>query len=251
VGAVYVYLAVVVLSLISTEEQTGFFGASFRIFIVLGAVGGLLVTSAFPILVRAARDDEDRFAYAFQRLWEMLLVLGVGVALCTVVGARVAIDVVAGEGFGTSVDVLRIQSLALLATYLIAVWVYALLSLGLYRAILVANVAALVVSLTLTLVLGELYGANGAAVATVFGEATLAIGYLVALMIRRPDLRLSLGIVPRVAVALALGAAVVAVPNVPEALRLVAVGLVYAGGAWAVGAIPPEVGRALRAQRGD
>jgi O-antigen/teichoic acid export membrane protein len=246
VGAIYVYLVVVVLSLISTKQETGYFGASFRIFLVLGAVAGLLVASAFPILARAARDDDTRLAYALQRLWEILLLLGVGVALCTAVGASPAIQVVAGDDFGPSVDVLRIQSIALLATYLIAVWGFALLSLALYRGLLLANVIALVVSLTLALLLGRAYGADGAAVATVFGEAALAGCYAFALFRARSDLRSSLEIVPRVAAAVAAAAAILLVPGLGEEVRLLAVAAVYALAAWLFGAIPDEVIHALR-----
>ena len=251
VGAVYVYLAVVVLSLISTAEETGFFGASFRIFIVLGAVPSLLVTATFPILVRAARDDDARLEYALQRVWEILVVLGGGIALCTAVGATVAIDVVAGPGFETSVDVLRIQSLALFATYLLAAWGYALLSLAFYRSILIANAIALAVSLTLTLILGNAYGATGAAVATVFGEAALASAYFVALSRRRPNLRPSPGVLPRVAGALALASTVLFIPDLPDVARLVGVGGVYAIAALGLGAIPSEVAHALRIRRDD
>jgi O-antigen/teichoic acid export membrane protein len=251
VGAVYVYLAVVVLSVISTKRETGYFGASFRIFLVLGAVAGLLVASAFPILSRAARDDSIRLAYAVQRLWEIMLLLGVGIALCTAVGAGLAIDVVAGADFDPSADVLRIQSLALLATYLLAVWSFALLSLALYRAILVANVIALVVSLALTLVLGHAYGADGAAVATVCGETALAAAYGVALYRGRPDLRTSLEIVPRVGAAVLLASAVLLVPGLPEAIQLVVVAAVYTLAAYVLGAVPAEVTQALRPRRAE
>ena len=251
VGAVYIYLAVVVLSLTSTEQQTGYFGASFRVFIVLSAIPGLLVASAFPILARAAHDDESRLAYALQRLSELLLVLGLGTALCTAVGAELAINVVAGSEFKPSVDVLQIQSLALLASFLLAVWGFALLSLSLYRAILVANAAALVVSMTLTLALAPSYGAKGAAVATVFGEATLAVGYVTVLFRRRPDLRFSLEIVPRAVAALVPAAAVLLVPGLSQEVRLVAVAGIYALAAWLLGAIPDEIGLALRPRRGE
>lgn len=251
VGAVYVYLAVVLLSLISTDEQTGYLGASFRIFIVLAAVPGLLVAAAFPILARAARDDHTRFSYALQRLWEMLLLLGAGVALLTAVGADFAISVVAGPDFEPSVDVLRIQSLGLLASFLLATLGFGLLSLSFYRGILIANGVALVVSFTLTLALAPSYGAEGAAAATVFGEASLAAGYAVALLRPRPDLRFSLGIVPRVAGALAAATAVLLVPGISTGARIVAVGGAYAVAAWLFGAIPAEVGQALRPRRGE
>jgi O-antigen/teichoic acid export membrane protein len=251
VGAVYIYLAVIVLSLASTEQQTGYFGASFRVFIVLSAIPGLLVASAFPILARAARDDATRLAYALQRLWEMQLLLGVGIALCTAVGAQLAIDVVAGSDFGPSVDVLQIQAVALLGSFVLAVYGFALLSLSLYREILVANAVALTVSLGLTLSLVPTHGAEGAAVATVFGEAALGVSYAVALLRRRPDLRLSLAIVPRVAAALLAASAVLLIPGLANEVRLVAVGAVYGVAALLFGAVPPEIGHALTLRRDE
>jgi O-antigen/teichoic acid export membrane protein len=249
VGAVYVYLAVVLLSIVSTEAQTGYFGASFRVFIVLTAVPGLLVASAFPILARAAREDARRLAYGLERLFEMLLVLGAGVTLLTALGAEVAIDIVGGEEFESAVGVLRIQSLALLASYLLATWGFGLLSLSLYRGLLLANAAALVVSVAFTLTLGHEYGAEGAAFATVAGETTLAVGYAIALLGARPDLRPSLRVVPRVVVALAAAAATLLVPGLPTVVRLVIAGIVYAGAAWLLRAVPAEVGEAIRSRR--
>ena len=251
VGAVYFYIAIVLLSVISTDDQTGYFGASFRVFLVLAMIPALLVSSAFPILVRAARDDRGRLEYAVQRLFEMLFVLGLGAALCTAVGADLAIRVVAGSEFDPSVDVLRIQALALFASFMLALWGFALLSLSLYRAILIANAAALVVSVALTLALAPSHGAEGAAVSTVFGEATLAIGYALALLLPRRDLRISLEVVPRAVAATALAAADLLVPGLSQELQLVAVALVFGLAAWLLGAIPEEVWHALRPRRGE
>lgn len=246
VGSVYIYLAVVLLSLVSTEQQTGFFSASFRIYVVLGAIPGLIVASAFPILARAARDDDTRLAYALDRLWQILLLLGAGIALCTAVGAELAIDVVAGEDFSASAPVLQIQALALFAAFLVAVWGFALLSLSLYRSILVANALALAISVLLTLTLAPTYGAEGAAVANVVAETALGTGYAFFLLRGRPDLRVSLGIVPRILAALVLAGLVLLVPGLSGAARLLAVAGVYAAGVWLLRAIPAEVGQALR-----
>lgn len=250
VGAVYFYIAIVLLSVISTAEQTGYFGASFRVFLVLAMIPALLVSSAFPILARAARDDTTRLAYAVQRLSEILLLLGLGVALCTATGADLAIRVVAGSEFHPSADVLRIQALALFATFLLAVWGFALLSLSMYREILIANAAALVVSVALTLALAPAHGADGAALSTLFGELTLGVGYAFALFRKRRDLEPSFAIVPRAAGATVLAAAVLLVPGLSEELRLIAVALVFALAAWLLGAVPAEIGHALRPGRG-
>jgi O-antigen/teichoic acid export membrane protein len=156
------------------------------------------------------------------------------------VGAPVAIDVVAGNGFDTAVDVLGIQGFAVLASFLLATWGFALISLHLHRALLLANLAALAVSATLVLVLGARHGAVGAAWGTLAGELVLALGYVVALVRARPDLRPRLRNVPRVAAAAlpAVGLALSAVPAVPAVL----LGLTaYGGIALVLRAVPREL----------
>jgi O-antigen/teichoic acid export membrane protein len=240
VGTIYVYLAVVLLSLVASDAETGQFGAAFRVFIVLGGVPGLLVTTAFPLLARAARDDRERLRYALQRLFETSLVLGAGFALATVLGAPVAIDVVAGEGFETAKDVLRVQGLALLPSFLLATWGFALISLHLHRELLLANLVALVVSAALVAWLGSTSGAEGAAWATLAGEAVLCAGYLLVLARGRPELVPSIRTLPRVAVAAAGGAAV-ALAGLPALPTTVAAVAVFAALALALRAVPAEL----------
>jgi O-antigen/teichoic acid export membrane protein len=246
VGAVYVNLVVVLTSLVATPEQTGYFGASFRVFTVLSAVPGLLVASAFPVLARAARDDRLRLKYALQRLFDISLLVGAGEALLTAVGARVAIELIAGSGFEPSVSVLQIQALALLASFFVATWGYGLLSLGAYRSLLTANAIALSLSFALALVLAPEYGAEGAAVATVVGEGGLALAYGLQLMWSRSDLRVDLDLLPRVALAAGLAAAVVLVPGLTDAVELLLSAAVYVAAIIVLRAVPIEVWAALR-----
>ena len=117
------------LSLVSSARETGFFGASFRVIEVLMSVPQLLVVSAFPIFVRAARDDSERLSYGVGRMFHAMLILGVAVALVLVLGAPFVIDVVAGPDFGPAAAVLRIQAVTLLVVFLVVPLVYALLRL--------------------------------------------------------------------------------------------------------------------------
>lgn len=240
VGTVYVYLAVVLLSLVSSDAETGQFGAAFRVFIVLAAVPGLLVTTAFPVLARAARDDRERLRYAIQRLFETSLMLGVAFALATVIGAPVAIEVVAGEGFEPAVDVLRIQGLAILASFLLATWGFALISLHLHRALVLANLAALLVGGGLVLTLGASDGAEGAAWATLAGETILAVGYLAGLVRERRELLPRLGSLPHIAAATAPAVAIglSGLPAVPATLAALTV---FAVLVVPFGAVPDEL----------
>jgi O-antigen/teichoic acid export membrane protein len=251
IGTLYVYMAIVVLSIVSSDAETGYFNASFRIFTVVVAIAGLIVTSAFPVLARAARDDEARMAYATQRLFDVAVLAGAFFALATVVGARVGIQIVAGlPGFEGAVGVLRVQGLAMLASFVLAPWGFALISLRRHTTLLVANAIALTASLILTLALAPDHGALGAAWATLAGETALATVYGVGLVRHRPALR------PRCRVALwALGAALLGLavgmltPGVSDTLATLLALAVYVAVVVASGAVPIELRDAVRQLR--
>ncbi|MEA2397412.1 MAG: hypothetical protein QOK25_968, partial [Thermoleophilaceae bacterium] len=57
VGLVYFRLAVVLLSYVASPRETGIYSTAFRVVEVIGVIPWLVVSSGFPILARAARDD--------------------------------------------------------------------------------------------------------------------------------------------------------------------------------------------------
>jgi O-antigen/teichoic acid export membrane protein len=244
VNVLYFRAAVVVTSLVGTAAEVGYFGASFRVIESIVVIPGLLVSTAFPIFSRAARDDRARFGYAVQRTYEACSALGGAIALGLALAAPFVISVVAGPKFAPAAGVLRIQALALAATFAAVTWGYALLSLHRHRALLIVNSAALAVAIVLTLILVKVDGARGAAIATVVGEA--ALGAVAALMLRT----VSLGNLPRIAVAAALGACVAftGLPAWAEGILGVAT---YAVVLWRIGGIPQEIGIELRRATGS
>lgn len=250
-GALYFRLAIIVMSLVATEVETGYFGASFRIIDVLIVVPQLLVGAAFPIFARAARDDRIRLRYALQRSVEGALIFGAGTAVALVAGADLAIEVVAGPDFSPAADVLRIQAGALLLAFVNAVLGYALLSLGRYRALLVMATAALIAVAVLTPPLGDAHGAIGGAIATVIGEAVVAVGGLFALTYHHPELRIAWSRPARIALA-AVAALAVALLDLPDALGVLVATAVFALALFALRAVPDELvveARAMLARR--
>jgi O-antigen/teichoic acid export membrane protein len=241
VGTIYAYTAQILTSLVSSAHQSGLFAASFRIFIVAGAVPGLLVGGALPLLARAARDDRKRLSYALQRIFEVSLILGVAVALTTLGGAQFMIAVVAGHEYAASAGVLQIQGLALIASFVLAGWSFALLSLKRYKGLLLANLAAFLVSCSLTAVLASSDGATGAAIATLCGESVLAFGSLLVLLNGHPELRPKLGIVLKVTLATAPAVVLALLSDVPSLVRTVLALAVYGLLIVITRAVPAEV----------
>lgn len=254
-AAIYFRVSMVLLSLISSAQQTGYFGASFRVIETLLAVPNLIVTAAFPIFARAARDDRARLGYAVQRLFEASIVVGGWIVLLLLVGAPLIIDVVAGPDFAPSADVLRIQAAALFVTFAGAPFGYALLSLRRHRELLIITGAGLAGNIVLVSILASAEGANGAAAATLFAELLVTFGAAVTLTRVDPGLRPSLGALARTAPGFGLGCAVLALPGLPPALAMLIATAVYGGLAVALRAVPEEmlvesraIGRALRSR---
>jgi O-antigen/teichoic acid export membrane protein len=245
VSIVYFRVALVLMSLISSASQTGYFATSFRISEVLVAIPVLVISAAFPILARAEREDSARFEFASGRILELALFVGTLLVLCLEVGAGFAIHVIADNKADPSIAVLRIQGLSLIASFVAVACGYPLLMRRRYREVLLANLLALAISSILTLSLAPSHGARGAALAALIAEIGLAISQAVMLK------RASPGVVMRpsalLAVAVSGGAAVavgLTLPVHPVIGAAVAV-LVYLALLKLLRRLPPELGEVL------
>jgi O-antigen/teichoic acid export membrane protein len=245
VGLIYFRLAIVIMSYISTERETGLYSAAQRIVEAVAALPWLVTSAGFPILARAATNDEARLRGALQRLFEVTLLLGGGAAIMGVAGAKFAVAVVAGADFQDATPVLQILVCSLLMTFLVATWSSALLSISEYRRILWANLGALVTTGALSFALIPSLDAQGAAIATVAAETALALGYLFALGHHDRRLVPSFGVVGRLLPGAALAAAFGLLAPLPSVVESAACGAIYLGGAFLLGAVPPELLHAL------
>jgi O-antigen/teichoic acid export membrane protein len=240
VNVAYFRLAVVLMSLLATELQTGYFAASFRILEVLLPVPSVVVGAVFPILARAARDDPRRLGYATQRIFEVALIGGVGLVLVIELAAPTIVHVLAGDASEPSIEVLRLQAPALAATFLAVAGGFPLLSLRRHRALLAANLAALAASISLCLALIPPLDARGAAIATTVAEVALAAVTLILLARASQGWRLSTAALGPVAIAAGVGALAVLAP-VPDVVRALVGGGAYLGVLVLLGRIPVEL----------
>jgi O-antigen/teichoic acid export membrane protein len=240
-SAVYFRVSMVLLSLVGTARETGYFGASFRVVETLLVIPILLVGAGFPIFARAARDDRQRLAYAVQRSFEACVVAGGWVALVLVVGAPFVIDVVAGAEFAPAADVLRLQAAALFVAFAGAAFGYALLSLRRHRELLWLTGSALAVNLALVPIVGAPYGAEGAAVATLAAELVLTVGAAVTLRRVDPVLSPDPRVLVRALPGFVAGAALAFIPGVPGPVLIVAATALYLTVGVVLRAVPEEL----------
>ncbi len=250
-SAVYFRVSILLVSALANGRQNGYFGASFRMIEVLTIVPGLLASAAFPIFARAARDDHERLGYGLGRVHEVAVIVGAWVAVSFAVGAPLAIKIIGGAQFKPAAAVLAIQGVALGAMFVSAVWANGLLSLGLYRQILVISTAALLINAILVASLIELDGARGAAIGTGVAEIILTVVQARAVIRGRPQLRPSARILPRVALAATMGLTPLALVSmgVPTIALLALSTTLFVAVLFALRAFPVEPARP-RAQYG-
>lgn len=240
-NVVYFRVLVVLTSLLATAEATGYFGTSFRIFEVLFGLPLLVLSVALPVLAVAGAEDAERLRFSLQRMTEVALAAAVLLVLVIVALAESAIVLLAGEEFRGAAPVLRIQAVALIAVFLGQAWQLGLVAVRRQADLAWANGLALLLVVGLGVVLIPEYGAEGAAVAAVLGEAVLAV--LLLWFLRRQGLVPRLGFVPRVALAGGLALPALLLPSVAGAV--VAAG-VFLAAAQVVGAVPRALLAAFR-----
>ena len=123
-----------------------------------------------------------------------------------------------------------------------------MLALKRYRALVSANLLALTAAIAGTVLLAPQFGAQGAAVATVAADATLAIACF-AVLARSPVLRFDLAIVPKCALSLIAGLIPALVLSLHPLVVFVLSSVAYFAVAHVLGAIPTEVVQAFRRRR--
>lgn len=242
-GAAYFQVALVSMSLLDPGKQTGYYAISFRVVEILNGVPWLLAGSVLPVLAVAA-TDRDRFRFIARRVFEGALLAGGWFSIMIVLGAKFAIEVIAGAQGAPAVGVMQVMGIGAAATFLVSSWGFALLAQRSHRALLIANAAVFALAVLLSLTLIPAFHAEGGAATTATLEIALATAY-VAILWRhhiRPPGRFLLCFVPALALAFGIGELLLAVHPV---LAVAVASAVYFSVLWSARAIPPELLSAL------
>jgi len=249
IGTLYLRITVVLASVLASRTQNGYYAIVFTVVSVLIAIPALTVGSTLPILARAARDDHVRLDYVLQRLVEVTLIAGVGIAVPLIAGAGFVVSVLTSGTARPAAGVLQIAAIAVVTQFVGASWQYGLLALHRYRSMLVISAAGLAVSVCLTLILVPSLQARGAAIAFVAGELAVAGFAFGALRVAQPTLKFDLRVPLCVLFAAGLALCVLLVPRLSSLPAAVIASVLYAGMLLCTRAIPRELTDALLRRR--
>jgi O-antigen/teichoic acid export membrane protein len=244
-GQLYFRLVIVLMSLISSARQTGFFGGSLRAMETLVNIPILVAGVALPVLAAAARDDHARLRYAIEGLSEGAIVAGVLVVLVAVRAAEPVMEIIGGDAFRPAGDVLRIQVAALLFIALYQIWTVSLIALGRQRDLILTNSLGLLGVGVFACILVPLFGAEGGAGASVAGDALLASLIYWRLHAAAGAARVSARFLARVSAAALIACVPLLIPALPDLLSAALAGIAFIAVGLAIGMIPDELRAAL------
>lgn len=203
-SVVYFRVLMVLVSLLSTDVETGLFATSFRIFEMLLGLPALVLSVALPLLSVAGDEDDARLRNALQSMTDASLLLSALLVVGIWILAEPGIRLIGGGEYVDAAPVLRIQALALIPLFLGQAWALGLIAGRAQRAMAVANGLALIIVLGLGLAFVGGGGATAAAWVAVAAESALAAFLWIALRRMRPGGAPSLLCVWKVAVASAV-----------------------------------------------
>jgi O-antigen/teichoic acid export membrane protein len=245
-GQLYFRLVIILMSLISSIEQTGYFAGSLRAIEAPIGISVLVAGVALPLLAAAARDDRERLRYAIDGLGRGAIVAGVLIVLVAVRAAEPLMALIGGSAFRPAGAVLRIQVGMLLFNALYQIWTMALLALGRQRELIGVNVLALAGLSVFASVLVPPLGARGGAIASVLGDALLAGLIYWRVHARLGRVMVPAGFLARVLAAAALASVPLLIPGLPDFLAAAVAGIVFLAAGTLIGMIPSELRTELR-----
>lgn len=243
---VYFKVLVIIVSLLSTETETGLFATSARVFDMTTMLPLTFAVLILPVLTVAHRDDPARLRYVLQQLTQAMVVVGVGVAIAVAVLAEPVLLILGGSEYEGAAPILRIQCIALATLFVGSAWNPTLIAMGRQLWVAAASGIGLVAIVVLGALLVPSRDAEGAAIAAAIADSLLLVSLYVLLRRAGPgrDVRLgfALKVVPLAAAALIVGLAVGLPPIVGAVLAMA----LYAVGAYVLGLIPDEVVHEVR-----
>jgi O-antigen/teichoic acid export membrane protein len=223
----YYRIDTVLLSIIAGSTQVAYYSVGVKLVDV--SVGFIFPVAAlaFPSLARKAYHSPSSLGKALAQTVDVLLMLGMTVAVFGALYAPQLVRILAGPRFSSASAAFAILAVSVPATFVTVVLSYMVTTAGRWRVGIVIGVANLALNLLLNIVLIPHLGARGAAISTDIGE-WLNVALVGAVVYSHYGVRASRGsLVPLLAASLAVLLVHLALSRIFWAYDMSAAFLVY------------------------
>ena len=169
---IYVRTDQVMIGEMIGDRAVGNYSVAVRLSEIWYFIPGIICSSLFPLLVRAHTQNNERYQFKLQQLYDLLAGLSVGIAIVVSFTSYWIIDILFGPDFSEAASVLTIHIWAGVFVF----WGLAsnqqlviekLTNLSLYR-----TLTGMVVNVLLNFILIPRFGIKGAAIATLMAQAS-------------------------------------------------------------------------------
>jgi O-antigen/teichoic acid export membrane protein len=238
ITTVYAQLDVVLLQLFKNFQMVGWYSAANKYIDAVAWVPQTAMGAIFPALSLLSAGDRRRLAFAYEKSYKMLAILGLPLAVGIGVTADSIVHVT--RGFEQSIPALRILAPSVVLLFVNNAFIYTLTAINRQADFTRLALFTLAVNVILNLALIPPYGYLGAAAASTITEIALFVGGWWLLRRNRLHLRVAGSIGRVLACALVMGVAVYFIRSWPLAIVVLIGAALYVVALFALRALNPE-----------
>lgn len=190
IATVYAQLDVVLLQLFKGFQMVGWYSAANRFIDAVAWIPQTAMGAVFPALSMVAAGAGRQLAFAYEKSYKMLALLGLPLAVGIGITASSLVHLAAPTGFDRAIPALQILAPSIALLFVNNAFIYTLTAMNRQLDFTRLSLFALIVNIALNLTLIPLYGYLGAAVASTLTEVALFVGGW--WLLRRQQMRLPL-----------------------------------------------------------
>ncbi len=172
-GFIYYKIDIVLLGLLSTNEQVGFYNASYRIIEASLLIPMIVTNTLYPRLALSWVNNFERFSRTFKKAVAALLLVSLLVAMSIVTLSTPIVVTLFGREFQPSAEILCLLAGTVVMVYPGYLMTQSLVILGKQKGYLFVTISAAVINIVLNCFFIPLWQAKGAAAATIITEASV------------------------------------------------------------------------------
>lgn len=228
-NVVYLKGDTLLLSVFRSQTEVGWYGAAYRVIDILSQLAMMIMGVMLPLLAASwAKHDEREFSERYQQSFNVLMLIGIPIAVGASLLAPRVLTVVFGPEFAPAGPMLGLLSWAVLGVFVGAVFGHTAVAINRQKATMWIYISNAIITLAGYLWAIPRFGWLGAAALTVFSEwyAGLLLAFTVSRLL---PTHLSLKPVSKtIAAALLMGLVLWLTNTWPLALTIILSGVTYA-----------------------
>jgi O-antigen/teichoic acid export membrane protein len=179
VAVVYARIDILMLSVLSTSSKVAFYTVPYGLVRLSWLLPSVISAAFFPMLSRSLESDRAEARYLFFLVVRVFFFLSVPISLVLALSSPSLLPFVFGDPYSHSVAVLQIMAWTSVLGFQNYVLWYALLAARKERAVLVIQIAGLLVNVAINAFAIPLYGSSGAATALLISDLVVVAGQVV------------------------------------------------------------------------